>query len=107
MLVIQFVKAAGNNSSRPRNVMFLCCNGQSVAEFEKAHAIPVDPALLESKREKQGKKDGDGVLTEVDTRPKAGPNATKEWPINDLHACEEDERCCDVAKVGFVSDVEC
>ena len=50
--------------------MFLCCNGQSVAEFEKAHAIPVDPALLESKREKQGKKSGDGVLTEVDTRPK-------------------------------------
>lgn len=100
---MQFLKVANNSSSRPRNVIFICCNGQSVADFEKDHAIPLDPVLLDAKnsrRERRAEEDGEDEKVKVPREPpKCGPGATySEWPEDDTHICEEDHRCCDVAR---------
>jgi len=94
---MQFLKLANNFSSRPRNVIFLCCNLQSVADFEKDHAIPADPVPQDNKR-KRGEPGQVDVSEKSYEKPQCGPGATREWPEDDMHVCEEDHRCCDVAK---------
>ena len=63
----------------------------------------MDPALLEAKKDKKDK--GQGCDAAEDTpelprvKPQCGPGATRDtWPEDDVHVCEEDHRCCDVAK---------
>ena len=69
----------------------------SVADFEKDHAMPGDPTAQDSKRKRndQGEEE---VAAKPREKPQCGPGATREWPEDDIHVCEEDHRCCDVAK---------